>query len=194
MNSYRTHTCNDLRLSDVGTDVTLIGWVDSVRDHGGVIFIDLRDRSGITQVVFHPDMNAEAAKASQSLRSEDMIQITGKVIERLKTDTVDTTNDDLPTGAIEVTATSLNVINKSEVLPFQLDRTVSNEDIRLKYRYLDLRRPEMARNMMIRHRATKSMRDYLDEAGFLEIETPVLSKSTPEGARDFLVPSRLSPG
>ncbi len=194
MNSYRTHTCNDLRLSDVGAEVTLIGWVDSVRDHGGVIFTDLRDRSGITQVVFHPDMNAEAAKASQALRSEDVIQITGKVTERLKTDTVDTTNADLPTGQIEVTASALNVINKSEVLPFQLDRTVSNEDIRLKYRYLDLRRPDMARNMMIRHRSTKAMRDYLDEAGFFEIETPVLSKSTPEGARDFLVPSRLSPG
>jgi aspartyl-tRNA synthetase len=144
--------------------------------------------------VFHPDTNAEVAKLSQTLRSEDMIRISGKVCERLKTDTVDTTNDDLPTGKIEVSATVLDIINKSEVLPFQLDRNISNEDLRLKYRYLDLRRPEMARNMMIRHRVTKALRDYLDQQGFLEIETPILSKSTPEGARDFLVPSRLSPG
>lgn len=194
MNSYRTHTCNELRSSDIGKSVKLIGWVDSVRDHGGVTFIDLRDRSGVTQVVFHPDKNEETAKASQSLRSEDMVQIEGEVIARLVTDTVDTTNADLLTGEIEVNAVSLNVINKAEVLPFQLDRNVANEDIRLKYRYLDLRRPEMARNMQIRHRVTKAMRDFLDERGFLEIETPILSKSTPEGARDFLVPSRLAPG
>lgn len=194
MNSYRTHTCNELRLSNVGDVVKLIGWIDSVRDHGGVIFIDLRDRSGITQVVFHPDMNAEVAKLSQSLRSEYVVQISGKVCNRLKTDEIDTTNSDLPTGEIEISATSLEIVNKSEVLPFQLDRNVSNEDIRLKYRYLDLRRPGMARNMQIRHRVTKAIRDYLDENSFLEIETPVLSKSTPEGARDFLVPSRLSPG
>lgn len=194
MNSYRTHTCNELRASDIGQTARLIGWVDSVRDHGGVIFIDLRDRSGITQVVFHPDTNAEVARASQSLRSEDVIQIAGKVCNRLKTEEVDTTNADLPTGQIEVSATSLKMVNKSQVLPFQLDRNVSNEDIRLKYRYLDLRRPGMARNMQIRHRVTKAIRDYLDEHNFLEIETPVLSKSTPEGARDFLVPSRLSAG
>lgn len=194
MNSYRTHTCSELRAANIGKPTTLIGWVDSVRDHGGVIFIDLRDRSGITQVVFHPEVNQDVAKASQQLRSEDMIQISGTVAARLKTDTVDTTNTDLPTGEIEVSADTLNVINKADVLPFQLDRALSNEDLRLKYRFLDLRRPAMARNMQIRHRVTKATRDYLDEHGFLEIETPILSKSTPEGARDFLVPSRLAPG
>lgn len=194
MNSYRTHTCSELRAANIGKPTTLIGWVDSVRDHGGVIFIDLRDRSGITQVVFHPEVNQDVAKASQQLRSEDMIQISGTVAARLKTDTVDTTNADLPTGEIEVSADTLNVINKADVLPFQLDRALSNEDLRLKYRFLDLRRPSMVRNMQIRHRVTKTTRDYLDEHGFLEIETPILSKSTPEGARDFLVPSRLAPG
>ena len=194
MNSYRTHTCSELRAANIGKPTTLIGWVDSVRDHGGVIFIDLRDRSGITQVVFHPEVNQDVAKASQQLRSEDIIQISGTVAARRKTDTVDTTNADLPTGEIEVSADTLNVINKADVLPFQLDRALSNEDLRLKYRFLDLRRPAMARNMQIRHRVTKATRDYLDEHGFLEIETPILSKSTPEGARDFLVPSRLAPG
>ena len=194
MNSYRTHTCSELRAANIGKPTTLIGWVDSVRDHGGVIFIDLRDRSGITQVVFHPEVNQDVAKASQQLRSEDMIQISGTVAARLKTDTVDTTNADLPTGEIEVSADTLNVINKADVLPFQLDRALSNEDLRLKFRFLDLRRPAMARTMQIRHRVTKATRDYLDEHGFLEIETPILSKSTPEGARDFLVPSRLAPG
>lgn len=193
MNSYRTHTCSELRAADIGKPTTLIGWVDSVRDHGGVIFIDLRDRTGITQAVFHPEVSQDVARASQQLRSEDMIQISGTVEARLKTDTVDTTNADLPTGEIEVSANALNVINKADVLPFQLDRALSNEDLRLKYRFLDLRRPSMARNMQIRHRVTKTTRDYLDEHGFLEIETPILSKSTPEGARDFLVPSRLAP-
>ena len=147
MNSYRTHTCSELRAANIGKPTTLIGWVDSVRDHGGVIFIDLRDRSGITQVVFHPEVNQDVAKASQQLRSEDMIQISGTVAARLKTDTVDTTNADLPTGEIEVSADTLNVINKADVLPFQLDRALSNEDLRLKYRFLDLRRPAMARTM-----------------------------------------------
>lgn len=194
MNSYRTHTCNELRPADIGRETTLIGWVDTLRDHGGVIFVDLRDRSGITQVVFHPEHDAALAQKAESLRSEDVIQIVGKVVARLKTDDVDATNPDLATGEIEVEADSLTLVNKADVLPFQLDRNISNEDIRLKYRFLDLRRPSMARNMQIRHRVTKTTRDYLDEHGFLEIETPVLSKSTPEGARDFLVPSRLAPG
>lgn len=194
MNSYRTHTCSALRSTNVGETVTLIGWVDSLRDHGGVVFLDLRDRSGITQVVYHPEANAEVAERANNLRSEDVIQITGKVVARLKTAEIDTTNSDLETGEIEIDGDSLKVINKSEVLPFQLDRKLSNEDIRLKYRYLDLRRPSMARNMQIRHRVTKATRDYLDEHGFLEIETPILSKSTPEGARDFLVPARMAPG
>ena len=194
MNSYRTHTCDELRLSDVDKQVTLVGWVDTVRDHGGVIFIDLRDRAGKTQVVFHPENNAELAGNAENLRVESVIQVTGKVVARLKTDEVDATNPDLPTGEIEVDAAAMTVLNRAAVLPFQLDRNVANEDIRLKYRFLDLRRNNMQRNMILRHRITKTMRDYLDEQGFLEIETPILSKSTPEGARDFLVPSRLHPG
>ncbi|MCQ2367322.1 MAG: aspartate--tRNA ligase [Akkermansia sp.] len=194
MNSYRTHTCDELRLSDEGKSVRLVGWVDTVRDHGGVIFIDLRDREGKTQVVFHPENHADLAKQAEALRVESVIQVTGKVVARLKTDEIDATNPDLATGEIEVDADGLAVLNRSAVLPFQLDRSVANEDIRLKYRFLDLRRPEMQRNMVLRHRITKTVRDYLDEQGFLELETPILSKSTPEGARDYLVPSRVSPG
>ena len=194
MNSYRTHACDELRLSDAGKQVTLCGWVDTVRDHGGVIFIDLRDRAGKTQVVFHPENNAELANNAENLRVESVIQVSGTVVARLKTDEVDATNPDLATGEIEVDASAMTVLNRAAVLPFQLDRNVANEDLRLKYRFLDLRRTEMQRNMILRHRITKTMRDYLDEQGFLEIETPILSKSTPEGARDFLVPSRLTPG
>ena len=194
MNSYRTHTCDELRLTDAGKQVTLCGWVDTVRDHGGVIFIDLRDRAGKTQVVFHPENNAELADNAENLRVESVIQVSGTLVARLKTDEVDATNPDLATGEIEVDAAAMTVLNRAAVLPFQLDRNVANEDLRLKYRFLDLRRTEMQRNMILRHRITKTMRDYLDEQGFLEIETPILSKSTPEGARDFLVPSRLTPG
>ena len=194
MNSYRTHTCDELRPAHVDQVVTLVGWVDTVRDHGGVIFIDLRDRAGKTQVVFHPEIDANLANQAEGLRVETVIQVTGKVVRRLKTDEIDATNPDLATGEIEVEATALTVLNPAAVLPFQLDRNIANEDIRLKYRFLDLRRPAMQRNMILRHRITKTMRDYLDEQGFLEIETPILSKSTPEGARDFLVPSRLTPG
>ena len=194
MNSYRTHTCDELRPAHVDQVVTLVGWVDTVRDHGGVIFIDLRDRAGKTQVVFHPEIDANLAQQAEGLRVETVIQVTGKVVRRLKTDEIDATNPDLATGEIEVEATALTVLNPAAVLPFQLDRNIANEDIRLKYRFLDLRRPAMQRNMILRHRITKTMRDYLDEQGFLEIETPILSKSTPEGARDFLVPSRLTPG
>ena len=194
MSAYRSHTCNQLRPTHINQRVTLVGWVDTVRDHGGVIFIDLRDREGKTQVVFHPENNAGLAKEAEGLRVESVIQVSGKVVARLKTDEVDATNPELATGEIEVEADEMNILNRAAVLPFQLDRNVANEDIRLKYRFLDLRRPEMQRNMILRHRITKTMRDYLDEQGFLEIETPILSKSTPEGARDFLVPSRLSPG
>ncbi len=194
MNSYRSHHCNELRTSHIGQNVTLAGWVDTVRDHGGVIFIDLRDREGVTQVVFRPEHHADLAAEAEALRVESVIQITGKVAARLKTAEIDATNPDLATGEIEVDADGLTVLNRAAVLPFQLDRNLSNEDMRLKYRFLDLRRAPMQRNMILRHRITKTMRDYLDEQGFLEIETPILSKSTPEGARDFLVPSRLSPG
>ena len=190
----RTHHCNQLNDSNTGNTVTLIGWVNSNRDHGGVSFIDLRDREGMTQCVFRPEQNAEAAELAKALRSEDMIQVTGQVEGRPEIEGVSTVNPDMATGAIEVSASELTVINKSEVLPFQLDKELSNEDLRMKYRFLDLRRARMTKNLRQRHRITKSTRDFLDEDGFCEIETPILSKSTPEGARDFLVPSRMQPG
>jgi aspartyl-tRNA synthetase len=186
----RSHHCNELRTSHVGETVTLIGWVQSARDHGGVIFIDLRDREGITQCVFRPEENAQIAELSHTLREEDVVQVSGRVAARLD----GTANDKIQTGAIEIVATTLVIVNKADVLPFQLDKELSNEDLRMKYRYLDIRRPRMTRNLRTRHRVTKAARDFLDEQGYCEIETPVLSKSTPEGARDFLVPSRLQPG
>jgi aspartyl-tRNA synthetase len=190
----RTHHCNELRESHIGQTVTLIGWVNSARDQGGVIFIDLRDREGVTQCVFRSEVSEEAAELSHKLRVEDVVQITGTVEARLKTDEVDTTNDKLETGRIEIVATQLNIVNKADVLPFQLDKELSNEDLRMKYRYLDLRRARMSKNIRQRSKITSAARRYLDESGFFEIETPILSNPTPEGARDFLVPSRLNPG
>lgn len=190
----RTHHCNELRESHIGQTVTLIGWVNSARDQGGVIFIDLRDREGVTQCVFRAEVSEEAAELSHKLRVEDVVQITGTVEARLKTDEVDTTNDKLETGRIEIVATQLNIVNKADVLPFQLDKELSNEDLRMKYRYLDLRRARMSKNIRQRSKITSAARRYLDESGFFEIETPILSNPTPEGARDFLVPSRLNPG
>lgn len=190
----RTHHCNALRTEHIDQTVTLIGWVNSTRDHGGVIFIDLRDREGLTQVVFRPDDSQEAAQLSHTLREEDVVQITGLVAARLKTEEIDTTNPDLDTGQIEIVARELTIVNKAEVLPFQLDKELSNEDLRLKHRYLDLRRPRLAQNLKQRHIITKAARDHLSKLGFLEVETPILSKATPEGARDFLVPSRINPG
>jgi aspartyl-tRNA synthetase len=187
---YRTHHCNELRKTDIGGEVKLAGWVAVRRDHGGVIFIDLRDREGLTQVVFRPEENAEVAKQSHSLRTEDVIQVSGKVAPRLP----GTENPKLATGDIEVLPQSLTILNRAENLPFQIDAELSNEDLELTYRYFDLRRPRLSRNLQIRHRVTQATRQYLDAQGFLEIETPILSKSTPEGARDFLVPSRLLPG
>ena len=187
---YRTHHCNQLRPSDIGQSVTLAGWVNSRRDHGGVIFIDLRDREGLTQVVFRPEEHPQVSEASHGLRGEDVIQIRGQIAARLS----GTENSRLETGQIEVIASELTVLNKADVLPFPLDSTVANEDLRMTYRYLDLRRAEMAQNLKLRHRVVKATRDFLDEAGYLEIETPILSNPTPEGARDFLVPSRLNPG
>jgi aspartyl-tRNA synthetase len=188
--TYRSHHCGALRPSDAGTRATLCGWVDSRRDHGGVVFIDLRDRNGITQVVFRPEEHAEAAAAAHGLRSEDVLQISGTVAPRL----AGTENAKLATGGIEVVADTLTILNKADVLPFPLDEESVNEDLRLEHRYLDLRRPAMVRNLTVRHRVIKATRDYFDGQGFLEIETPVLSKSTPEGAREFLVPSRIFPG
>ncbi len=186
----RTHHCNELRSSHIGQSVTLIGWVNSARDHGGVIFIDLRDREGITQVCFRPEENSSIAELSHSLRDEDVIQVTGTVAARL----VGTTNEKIGTGEIEIIPSALSIINKADVLPFQLDKELSNEDLRMKYRYLDLRRPRMNKNIRQRHKITTAARNYLDAQGFIEVETPILSNPTPEGARDFLVPARLSPG
>ena len=187
---YRSTSCNSLRKEHSGQSVTLAGWVNSRRDHGGVIFIDLRDRDGLTQVVFRPEEHPQVSESAHGLRGEDVIQITGKVSPRL----AGTENSKLATGEIEVIASELSILNKSDVPPFPLDSKLANEDLRLNYRYLDLRRSEMAQNLKTRHRVVKATRDYLDEKGFLEIETPILSNPTPEGARDFLVPSRLNPG
>jgi aspartyl-tRNA synthetase len=187
---FRTHDCNSLRKSDIGRQVTLAGWVNVTRDHGGVIFIDLRDREGLSQVVFRPEENAELAKQAHTLRGEDVIQVSGTVAARLP----GTENPNLATGDIEIIPSELRILNRADPLPFPLDAEPQNEDLRMTHRYLDLRRPRLARNLRIRHRAAKATRDYLDSQGFVEVETPVLSKSTPEGARDFLVPSRIMPG
>ncbi|HMJ05064.1 MAG TPA: aspartate--tRNA ligase [Chthoniobacterales bacterium] len=187
---YRTHHCNELRSTDIGRTAKLAGWVHVRRDHGGVVFIDLRDREGLTQVVFRPEENAEATKLAHTLRHEDVVQVEGRVAPRIP----GTENPKLATGAIEILPETLRILNRADVLPFPLDSDPSNEDLRLTYRYFDLRRPSLARNLRQRHRVTKATRDYLDAQGFVEIETPILSKSTPEGARDFLVPSRLAPG
>jgi aspartyl-tRNA synthetase len=186
-NVYRTLTCNAVRESHIGQTVTLAGWVNSARDHGGVIFIDLRDREGMTQVVFRPEESAELATLSHELRSEDVVQIIGRVEKRL----TGTENDKLATGSVEIVATTMTVINRSDVLPFHLDRELSNEDLRMKFRYLDLRRERMSKNIRTRHHITFAARNYLDQNGFIEVETPILSNPTPEGARDFLVPARL---
>src|SRR5205809_1339557 len=187
---FRTHDCNSLRKSDIGRKITLAGWVNVTRDHGGVIFVDLRDRQGLTQVVFRPEENAELAKQAHTLRGEDVIQVLGTVAARL----LGTENPNLATGDIEIIPSELRILNRADPLPFPIDAEPQNEDLRMTHRYLDLRRPRLARNLRIRHRAAKATRDYLDSQGFVEVETPVLSKSTPEGARDFLVPSRIMPG
>jgi aspartyl-tRNA synthetase len=189
-NMFRTHHCNSLRKSDIGRQVTLAGWVNVTRDHGGVIFIDLRDREGLTQVVFRPEENAELAKQAHTLRGEDVIQVSGTVAARLP----GTENPNLATGDIEIIPSELRILNRADPLPFPIDAEPQNEDLRMTHRYLDLRRPRLARNLRIRHKAAKATRDYLDSQGFVEVETPILSKSTPEGARDFLVPSRIAPG
>jgi aspartyl-tRNA synthetase len=187
---FRTNDCNSLRKSDMGRQVTLAGWVNVARDHGGVIFIDLRDREGLTQVVFRPEENAELAKQAHGLRSEDVIDVSGRVAAR----PAGTENPNLATGDIEIIPTRLRILNRADTLPFPIDTEPQNEDLRMTHRYLDLRRPRLARNLRLRHRVAKATRDYLDSEGFVEVETPILSKSTPEGARDFLVPSRITPG
>jgi aspartyl-tRNA synthetase len=187
---FRTHDCNSLRKTDIGKQVMLAGWVNVTRDHGGVIFIDLRDREGLTQVVFRPEENAELAKQAHTLRGEDVIRVSGTVAARLP----GTENPNLATGDVEIIPNELRILNRADPLPFPVDAEPQNEDLRMTHRYLDLRRPRLARNLRIRHNAAKATRDYLDSQGFVEVETPILSKSTPEGARDFLVPSRITPG
>lgn len=192
----RTHSCGALRASHIGQTVTLAGWVNSYRDHGGVIFIDLRDRDGITQVVFHPE-NKAAHEQAAKFRAEDVIWARGKCIPR-GTDPKsgkDLTNPKLPTGAIEVDCTEVELLSNADTPPFTPDDAAKvNEETRLKYRYIDLRTPRLQKILRTRHRVSKIMRDYFDANGFTEVETPFLCKSTPEGARDFLVPSRLQPG
>jgi aspartyl-tRNA synthetase, bacterial type len=186
---FRNKTCGELRLSDAGQEVTLAGWVQRTRKMGGMTFVDLRDRYGITQVVFNTETDADLQEAANHLGREYVVQITGEVAERYAK------NPDLPTGEIEVIARKLRVLNPSEIPPFTIeDNTDGGDDLRMKYRYLDLRRPSVRRNLELRHRMAFEIRRYLDSKGFLEVETPVLIKSTPEGARDFVVPSRMNPG
>lgn len=189
----RTHTCGELTEKDMGAEVRLCGWVDTVRDHGGLIFIDLRDRWGVTQVIFDPADSRDAWDQAQSSRGEDVISVEGTVEARPP----EMVNTRLLTGSIEVRCTVINVLNKSKTTPFPLDDKESqrvSEDLKLQYRYLDLRRRRMQQNLLMRHRITQAVRNYLDEISFTEIETPILTKSTPEGARDYLVPSRVIPG
>ena len=188
---YRTHTCGELKASEVGQHVKLAGWVNRRRDHGGLIFLDVRDRYGMTQVVCDPEHSPEAHRVASELRSEYVIQVSGTVVRRLP----GTENANLSTGEIEIAAEQIELLNTARTTPFPLNDTVQpDESLRLKYRYLDLRRPSMRDIVILRHRVVKAMRDYLDERGFIEVETPILLKSTPEGARDYLVPSRLYPG
>jgi aspartyl-tRNA synthetase len=186
---FRTNTCGELRISDVNKTVTLAGWVQRSRKMGGMTFVDLRDRYGITQVVFNNEINAELTEAANHLGREYVVQIKGTVSERSNK------NPNLETGDIEIIASELNVLNTSEVPPFTIeDATDGGDDIRMRYRYLDLRRAAVRKNLELRHRMTMEVRRYLDSKGFLEIETPMLVGSTPEGARDFVVPSRMNPG
>ena len=188
---YRTHTCNQLRKSDIGQTTTLCGWVNTNRDHHGIIFIDLRDREGVTQLVFRPEEFPVAAQEASKLRGEDVIQITGKVSAR----ETGKENPKLATGDVEVVVSELKILNKADVPPFPLDDPKVNEDLRMEYRYLDLRTARMLENLKLRHRIVKATRDYFDDQGFLENRN---ARSFPtrrrKALRDFLVPSRLTPG
>ncbi|MEZ5542452.1 MAG: aspartate--tRNA ligase [Pseudomonadota bacterium] len=185
----RSHYCGEIDTTHLDREVTLCGWVHRRRDHGGVIFIDLRDYRGLVQVVFDPDAAATFATAER-VRSEYVLQVTGRVRRR----PAGTENPDMPTGAVEVFGTALTVLNSAETPPFQLDETDVSEENRLRYRYIDLRRPQMQERLRMRAQITRAMRNYLDAHGFIDVETPVLTRSTPEGARDYLVPSRTHPG
>lgn len=187
----RSYFCGEVPESAVGEKVTLKGWVQRRRDLGGLIFIDLRDRTGIVQVVFNPDLSKEALQLAETIRNEYVLNVVGTVVSREE----GTINENISTGTIEIQAEEVTIINEAKTPPFQItDRTDASEDVRLKYRYLDFRRPVMFETLKMRHQVTKHIRNYLDSEGFLDIETPILTKSTPEGARDYLVPSRVHPG
>ena len=187
----RSCYCGEPRAASVEQELTLVGWVHSRRDHGGVIFVDLRDRSGICQIVFNPEGDAASHEKAKQIRSEDVIAVRGILAKR----SPETINPDLPTGEVELKSRGLRLLNASQVPPFVIDdETDANENTRLKYRYLDLRRPQSLKPLLLRYRMTKLIRDYLDGLGFIDVETPVLTKSTPEGARDYLVPSRIYHG
>lgn len=190
-NYKRSHYCGELRVEHVGKEVTLMGWTNSRRDHGGLIFIDLRDREGITQVAFNPEVDTTAHSKAHRLRNEYVIAVRGKVAKRPE----GTINPDLKTGEIEILAKELIILSESKTPPFEISsRYGLSEDVRLKYRYLDLRRPLLQENLILRHRIVHTTRNYFNQKGFIEVETPFLTKSTPEGARDYLVPSRVNPG
>src|SRR5688572_10991931 len=192
-NLERTHSCGELRAENIGNRVTLMGWVAKRRDFGELTFIDLRDRAGITQVVFNSEDASQAHAKAKELRGEYVIAVTGDVVAR----DANTRNPKIATGDVEVRAKELLILNDARTPPFQLDATgdaLAAEDLRLKYRYLDLRRPQLQANMNLRHRVLREIRRYMDEQGFTELETPILIKSTPEGARDYIVPSRIQPG
>ena len=187
----RTHMCGELRLEHAGQTVTVNGWVDRVRDNGGVLFLLLRDRAGIVQCTFDKSVNADLFDIAFTCRTEFVVAVKGKLVAR----DAAAVNKKMPTGEVEIIAEDIRILSKAETTPFEIDDTKEvGDQIRLKYRYLDLRRPSMQRNLMLRHRVTQVARNYFDEHGFLEIETPMLTKSTPEGARDYLVPSRVHPG
>jgi len=187
----RTHHCCELRNTDIGREVVLMGWAAHRRDHGGVIFVDLRDREGITQIVFNPEISTEVHGKAQEIRSEYVLGVRGKVIARPD----DMINPNMKTGAVEVIISELRIFSRAKTPIFQIeDRTEASESVRLQYRYLDLRRSQLKNNLLARHKATLAIRNYLDNKGFIDIETPFLTRSTPEGARDYLVPSRVNPG
>jgi aspartyl-tRNA synthetase len=187
----RTHYCGELRAEHAGTDVALCGWVAHSRDHGGVVFLDLRDREGLVQIVFHPEDAPDAHRVASDLKAESVVRILGHVRTRPE----GTVNENIPTGEVEVAARAVEVLAEAETPPFPVEDDVQAEErLRLQYRYLDIRRPEMTRILRLRHRAFAAIRRFFDERGFVDVETPMLTRSTPEGARDFLVPSRLSPG
>jgi len=187
----KTHSCGELNKKHIGAKVTLAGWVDRRRDHGGLIFIDLRDREGVVQVVFNPERSKPCHAIANEMRSEYVVRVSGKVALRPP----GTENPKLPTGDVEVIAQNADILNPSKTPPFYINEDIEvDENLRLRYRYLDLRRPQMKENLLLRHRVVKFIRDFLDARGFIEVETPILIKSTPEGARDYLVPSRLHPG